>query len=52
MKLLKIFVLPIITRQINTISITDGINTEIIPIITANETPLNVASEERSEAKK
>ena len=26
------------------ISITDGINTEIIPIITANETPLNVAS--------
>lgn len=28
----------------NTISITDGINTEIIPIITANETPLSVAS--------
>ena len=26
------------------ISITDGINTEIIPIITANETPLSVAS--------
>ena len=26
----------------NTISITDGINTEIIPIITANETPLSV----------
>ena len=28
----------------NSISITDGINTEIIPIITANETPLSVAS--------
>ncbi len=28
----------------STISITDGINTEIIPIITANETPLSVAS--------
>lgn len=28
----------------NTISITDGINTEIIPIITANETPLNVVT--------
>ena len=28
----------------NTISITDGINTETIPIITANETPLSVAS--------
>lgn len=28
----------------NTISITDGINTEVIPIITANETPLSVAS--------
>ena len=27
-----------------TISITDGINTEIIPIITANETPLSVVS--------
>ena len=28
----------------NTISITDGINTEIIPIITANETPLSILS--------
>ena len=28
----------------NTISITDGINTEIIPIITANETPLSIVS--------
>ena len=28
----------------NTISISDGINTEIITIITASETPLNVAS--------
>ena len=28
----------------NTISISDGINTELIPIITANETPLSVAS--------
>ena len=29
----------------NTISITDGINTEIIPIIKANETPLSIISE-------
>ena len=28
----------------NTITITDGINTEVISIITANETPLNIAS--------
>ena len=28
----------------NTISITDGINTEVIPIINANETPISVAS--------
>ena len=27
----------------NTISITDGINSEVIPIITANETPLSIA---------
>ena len=31
-------------RKSNTISITDGINTEIIPIITANETPLSIVS--------
>ena len=30
-------------RSNNTISITDGINSEVIPIITANETPLSIA---------